>query len=590
MNWFRNLKVGMKLTAAFAVLLALCGFLGLFSITQLAKMNGTMEDIATNAIASMRELGEMRDACNQVRRSQLVLLTLQDPALRTNELEKQSQAEELLKEHSAKYEASIDSAKEKQLYEDFQRNWADYVRKGDELSQAAKEGKKARVDAATNAASEAFHSAFEVLQQDTKLNDDGAEQSRQSAEASYRASRMWVIGILVACVGLGLIMAFSITKAIVGPVKKTVDVLESLAKGDLTQQLPLATKDEMGDMARSLNQAITAMHSTVVSIEQNSQALATASEEISSAATQTASGADSQQQQATQVATAMQEMSATVLQVSENSNKAADAARLAANTARDGGQIVEEALASMRSIADSVGNTAKKIEELGKSSKQIGEIVGVINDIADQTNLLALNAAIEAARAGEQGRGFAVVADEVRKLAERTTKATKEIAQMIQNIQAETEHAVETMEQGTKQVEKGVETTSKAGSSLHEIIKSSEQVGEMITHIATAATEQSSATEQVNGNVEQIAKITRESAAGAQQSAKACQELSGLAMDLQALVSKFKVAKEDAGSKQPRATAKRRSMRESYRESAHAHKANGHDLVREYEPEMTVTQ
>ncbi len=590
MNWFRNLKVGMKLTAAFAVLLALCGFLGVFAVSQMAKMNGTMEDIATNAIASMRELGEMRDACNQVRRSQLSLMILKDESLRSKEQAKENAAMDQVKEHATKYEASIDSAKEKQLYEDFQRAWADYLHKSDELAQALKDKHNGKTEAAKEAASQAFHAAFDAMQQDTKLNDDGAEQSRQGAEAAYRASRAWVVGILVACVGLGLLMAFSITKAIVGPVKKTVEVLESLAKGDLTQQLSLETKDEMGDMARSLNQAMSAMHSTVVSIEQNAQALATASEEISSAATQTASGADSQQQQATQVATAMQEMSATVLQVSENSNKAADAARGAADTARAGGQIVEEALASMRSIADSVGNTAKKIEELGKSSKQIGEIVGVINDIADQTNLLALNAAIEAARAGEQGRGFAVVADEVRKLAERTTKATKEIAQMIQNIQAETEHAVETMEQGTKQVEKGVETTSKAGSSLHEIIKSSEQVGEMITHIATAATEQSSATEQVNGNVEQIAKITRESAAGAQQSAKACQELSGLAMDLQALVSKFKVAKEDGASKQPRTAPRRRSMRESYRESAYAHKANGHDLVREYEPEMSVTQ
>jgi methyl-accepting chemotaxis protein len=590
MNWFKNLKVAMKLTAAFGVLLALSGFLGIFSILQLGKLNGTMEDIATNSITSMRELGEMRDACNQIRRSQLALQVLESPELRAKEMDKQAKAAERLKDHSAKYEASIDSPKEKQLYEDFQKNWGEYLQKSDAMNALVKDGKRAKVEAASEEAAKAFFTAFDVLNQDTQLNDAGADQSRQSAEAAYRSSRLMVIVLLSVCVALGLGMTVGITKAIVTPVKQVVEVIESLAKGDLTRQLALDTKDEMGDMARALNQAVMAMHSTIVSIEQNAQALATASEEISSSATQTASGADSQQQQATQVATAMQEMSATVLQVSENSNKAADAARDAANTARDGGQIVDEALASMRSIAESVGNTAKKIEELGKSSKQIGEIVGVINDIADQTNLLALNAAIEAARAGEQGRGFAVVADEVRKLAERTTKATKEIAQMIQNIQVETEHAVETMEQGTKQVEKGVETTSKAGSSLHEIIKSSEQVGEMITHIATAATEQSSATEQVNGNVEQIAKITRESAAGAQQSAKACQELSGLAMDLQALVAKFKVEKEAAQAKQQRPSSKpRRSMRESYRESASA-KPNGHSLVREYEPELTVTQ
>ena len=195
----------------------------------------------------------------------------------------------------------------------------------------------------------------------------------------------------------------------------------------------------------------------------------------------------------------------------------------------------------MRAIADSVGQTAKKVQELGKSSNQIGEIIGVIDDIADQTNLLALNAAIEAARAGEQGRGFAVVADEVRKLAERTSKATKEITQMIQNIQTETQSAVEAMQAGTQQVELGVESTTKAGTSLHEIITTSEQVGNMVMLIATAATEQASATDEINSNIEQIAKITQETATGANESAKAVHELSNLATELHAIVSKFKI-------------------------------------------------
>jgi methyl-accepting chemotaxis protein len=234
-------------------------------------------------------------------------------------------------------------------------------------------------------------------------------------------------------------------------------------------------------------------------------------------------------------------MSASLLEVSGNTSRAADASRKAVATAMQGGKIVEEALLTMRSLAESVDQTAGKIEALGKNSDQIGKIVAVIEEIADQTNLLALNAAIEAARAGEQGRGFAVVADEVRKLAERTAKATKEIAQMIETVQMETKTAVTQMQAETKKVEAGVTTTAKAGSSLDEIIAQVQQVGDMIALIAAASTQQTTTAEQINSNVGQIAKIAQESADGAQQSAKACQDLSDLALDLQQLVSRFKL-------------------------------------------------
>jgi methyl-accepting chemotaxis protein len=209
--------------------------------------------------------------------------------------------------------------------------------------------------------------------------------------------------------------------------------------------------------------------------------------------------------------------------------------------------IVENTVDKMHTIAESVRATARKVEELGNSSDQIGRIVAVINDIADQTNLLALNAAIEAARAGEQGRGFAVVADEVRKLAERTTIATKEITLMIQKVQNETRLAVNAMEDGTRQVEEGLHTTHEAGSALKEIIDVSDQVGEMVTNIATAATQQSTATALINGSMDQIAKAVRESADGAQLTEKACQDLSSLAFELQATVSRFKLSEDEAG-------------------------------------------
>ena len=370
------------------------------------------------------------------------------------------------------------------------------------------------------------------------------EQGKKQAQA-----RILVVIFAVAGVLIGTLIATLIARSVNGTIGSMVGLIQEIAGNNLAiQDIAIASQDELGQAGSSLNSMKNNLREIMQSIAGTAEHVASASEEISASATQTASGSDTQKDQVHQVATAMQEMSATVHEVSENCNKAAESAHKASQTAREGGAIVEDTLTLMRSIADSVRESAKSVQELGSRSDQIGKIVGVIDDIADQTNLLALNAAIEAARAGEQGRGFAVVADEVRKLAERTTKATKEIAEMIQSVQTETRGAVDKMQSGTQQVEKGVEVTAKAGASLKQIIGQAEHVGEMVTHIATAANEQSSATEQVNNNMEQISKLVAESAEGARQSAKACEQLSGLAFELQSLVSRFKLGNGAAAS------------------------------------------
>jgi methyl-accepting chemotaxis protein len=321
-----------------------------------------------------------------------------------------------------------------------------------------------------------------------------------------------------------------------------IALLQQLAANNLAaDDLQMSDQSEIGRAGLALNQMKKSLGEMICSIADTAGHVASASEQISSAASQQAASTGSQKDQTAQVATALQQMAATVQQVSENSGRAAEASRKAADTARLGGGVVEQTLVKMQVIANSVRSSAEKVEELGKRSDQIGRIVSVINDIADQTNLLALNAAIEAARAGEQGRGFAVVADEVRKLAERTTTSTKEIATMIEAVQSETRLAVQAMEEGTQQVAEGVATTQKAGEALKQIIHVSQEVGDMVTHIATAATQQSSATEDINNSMNQIARLLIESADGAQQSEKACQELSALAFDLRKLVGNFKL-------------------------------------------------
>jgi methyl-accepting chemotaxis protein len=242
-------------------------------------------------------------------------------------------------------------------------------------------------------------------------------------------------------------------------------------------------------------------------------------------------------------------MTKTILDITKNSSIAASSSKNAGIIAQEGGRVVAETIEGMGRISIVVLKSAATVHALGKSSDQIGEIIQVIDDIADQTNLLALNAAIEAARAGEQGRGFAVVADEVRKLAERTSKATKEIALMIKQIQNDTNEAVLSMEEGTKEVERGKELADQAGEALREIIEGSEKVVDVITQVAAASEEQSSAAELISRSIEAISNVTSESATGISEIAKTSENLNRLTANLQHLISKFKTGNHNGESR-----------------------------------------
>jgi methyl-accepting chemotaxis protein len=332
-----------------------------------------------------------------------------------------------------------------------------------------------------------------------------------------------------------------ILNALVNPIKEGVNALQILASGDLTVKITSDYKGEHQLIKNNINIVAETLNNAMVEVGNAVQATASAANQISSSSEEMAAGAMEQSSQTTEVAGAVEEMTKTILETSKYSSTAAEAAKNAGSIAKEGGKVVLETIEGMNRIAEVVSRSAATVHALGKRSDEIGEIVQVINDIADQTNLLALNAAIEAARAGEQGRGFAVVADEVRKLAERTTKATKEIASMIKNIQKDTVGAVESMEKGTLEVEKGKQLTDKAGESLKEIIKSTEQVLDIISQVAAASEEQSSTSEQISKSIETISNVTQESTAGIQETARASEDLSRLTVNLQELISNFKI-------------------------------------------------
>ena len=330
-------------------------------------------------------------------------------------------------------------------------------------------------------------------------------------------------------------------EAMIKPINESKDVLEKMAEGDLTIRMAGDYKGDFAIVKNSINSLGESFSNALADVTDAVQATASASTQISSSSEEMATGAQEQSVQTSEVATAIEQMTKTILETTRNAGTASENAKNAGLIAAEGGKVVEETIQGMVRIADVVSKAAVTVKQLGNSSNQIGEIIQVIDDIADQTNLLALNAAIEAARAGEMGRGFAVVADEVRKLAERTTKATKEIAGMIKQIQKDTAYAVESIEEGTEEVNKGRNMANKAGDSLREIIGSSNKVVDDVNQVASASEEQSSTAEQISKSVEAISNVSNESATGVQLIAKSAEDLNRLTDNLQNLISKFKI-------------------------------------------------
>jgi methyl-accepting chemotaxis protein len=332
--------------------------------------------------------------------------------------------------------------------------------------------------------------------------------------------------------------------AIYAPINESISALEKIADGDFRVKI---TKEYSGDhekIKNSINNVSNCLGRTIAEVSQAVVAAASSANQISSSSEEMAVGAQEQSTQASEVASAVNQMSKTISETTKNTTTAAEASKNAGLVAKEGGKVVDRTIEGMIRISDVVKKSAETLQELGKSSNEIGEIVQVINDIADQTNLLALNAAIEAARAGEQGRGFAVVADEVRKLAERTSKATQEIAVMIKHIQKDTDDAVQSMKQGTKEVENGKMLAEKAGDSLKEIITGAERVANIVTLVAAASEEQSRASEQITQNIELITNVTQQSATGVKQIAQAAEALNQLTGNLQSIISNFKIDSE----------------------------------------------
>jgi methyl-accepting chemotaxis protein len=382
-----------------------------------------------------------------------------------------------------------------------------------------------------------------------KLNaQTKADQDEASAILGSRNRLLGVISI----VGAGLILGigFFIARGLSRPMSSLLVAMKDIAQGegDLTKRIALSSKDEVGQLGAAFNLFVEKIAGTIARVEAAASKLATTSATLASSSQQVSAGLTTQSQQVTQVAAAVEEMSASINEVASKTSETSLAAAEAGTTAEAGGSVVDQTVQDIKLISQAVNDSSKLVTQLGKRGEQIGQIIKVINDIAEQTNLLALNAAIEAARAGEHGRGFAVVADEVRKLADRTTKATEEIGVSIKAIQEETVQAVEKMSVGTSQVDRGVLRATEAGTNLTSIVENARRVASMVQTIAAATEEQGAVSTEISKSIETISSGTLQAAEGGRVASDAAQQVAAYSEELRTLVGAFKIDRGQLGT------------------------------------------
>ncbi len=369
------------------------------------------------------------------------------------------------------------------------------------------------------------------LQAMTTVRDEAVHQAVVTTGIAF------LVGAVLSVFGLSYLIKTFITR----PLKKVVTAAGSLAEGDLAARVEHRSGDELGTLAGAFNEMAERFTIMIEQVRETTTRLTSSSQHMAAITTQTKQGVDRQQQETHLIATAMNEMAATVTEVAKNAAYAADFAEQASSAATTGQDVVGHTISSINHLAGEVEKSAAVIQELESHSEAIGSIIDVINNIAEQTNLLALNAAIEAARAGEQGRGFAVVADEVRTLAQRTQESTAEIQEMIERVQSGAAQAVSVMASGRQSAKESVDQASEAGESLDAITQAVSSITDMNVQIASAAEEQSSVAEEMNRNIVSISNVANETAQGADETAQEGEVLAGQAVELQGLVQQFRL-------------------------------------------------
>ena len=538
----RQLKIAPRATLSFSLIGVLVILLGLFALYQLKSVREQGEDLSDKGIPSLSALSTVNESMLRLRITAYRLLVDREPDKLVATVARIEELNGQLEAALGRYEKLIDDDQERAQYQTFQSVVGDYKAANRELVQLSNanqpDAMRALLGSKYKKASDELGVQMAAL---IKINQDGAADSDRKADEGYAAAMGGVIAFIVVATVLTGLMALLFTRSITRPLTEAVAVAQVIAKGDLTESFVVTGTDEPAQLLAALKVMQQNLKQTISAIADSSNQLASAAEELNAVTEDATRGLHQQNNEIDQAATAVNEMTAAVDEVARNAVATFEASKESTQTARHGQQQVTKTVDSIRLLSNDVTRTAEEVKNLGDGVSSISKVLDVIRAIAEQTNLLALNAAIEAARAGEAGRGFAVVADEVRALAHRTQTSTQEIEQMIGTIQQGSAGAMNAMETSTQRARQTLEIAQDAGGALQSITDAISQISERNLVIASASEEQAQVAREVDRNLVNIRDLSVQSAAGANQTTAASQELSNLALNLNALVGRFSV-------------------------------------------------
>ncbi|MFJ1571154.1 methyl-accepting chemotaxis protein [Pseudomonas sp. NPDC088322] len=536
------MKIGTRAASVFTLLGVLVLVMGLLSLYETRQMDRSTDEIRDTWIPAMVALSDVGTNLGRARAITLRTALETQASARQSSMALVDSINQQLASGIKAYEATIVAADDRALFNTFAAAERQYLDQQKQVLGLIVAGKADEANALlTGAMAQSADVMMKALGALLVYNSNGAEAaSQRSSDVADEAFSVIVVSLLI-ILGALVAIAILLTRSIVVPLADAVAVAERVATNDLTQDIRVQGQDEPALLLAALARMQSSLRDTLRKISASSDQLASASEELHSVTEDTSRGLHQQSAEIDQAATAVNQMTAAVEEVANNAVTTADASKGADQSTRDGRDQVNQALSSIQHLVNDVSGTSTEIEQLATSANEISRVLDVIGAIAGQTNLLALNAAIEAARAGEAGRGFAVVADEVRALAHRTQESTAEIEQMIAGIQNGTERAVTAMHSSRSRANGTLEVAQSAGEALEVIAEAIASINQRNLVIASASEEQAQVAREVDRNLVNIRDLSMQTSAGANQTSAAAQDLSRLAVDLNGMVAQFKL-------------------------------------------------